>query len=88
MKTLNELRAFCEGYLDGLLACNADLYDWDDWVLWGGYDIQFNGQHWDELATDERTLVCDVYEAGWEVLPSQPMHRFTVTATITQGESK
>lgn len=80
MKTIDELRAFCEGYLDGLLACNTDIYDWDDWVLWGGYDIQFNGQHWDEMATDERTLVCDAHKAGWKGNLPAPLHRFTVTA--------
>ena len=87
MKTLQELTAMCEGYLEGLLARNTDLYDWDDWVLWGGYDIQFNGPYLDELAPDDkRSLVCDVYEAGWDVLPWQPMYRFVVTST--KGESK
>lgn len=87
MTTLEVLKAFCRGYLDGLLACNADISDWDDWVLWGGYDIQFNGPHRDTLASDDgKTLACDVYKAGWDVLPSQPMHRFTVTTT--EGESK
>jgi hypothetical protein len=87
MRNKEELIAMCEGYLEGLLACNADLFDWDDWVLWGGYDVQFNGPHWDELAPDDgRSLVCDVYLAGWEVLPSQPVYRFTVTST--KGEIK
>jgi hypothetical protein len=86
MKTLQELQIFCKGYIEGLRAHNADLYDWDDWVLWGGYDIQFNGAHWDEMATnDDRTLVCDVYQAGYDILPSTPMHRFTVTTT--RGET-
>lgn len=87
MKPIEELKSFCQGYLEGLLATNAHIDDWDDWVLWGGYDIQFNGSHWDDLATDDgKTLVCDVYEAEWVVLPSQPIHRFTVTTTT--GESK
>ena len=90
MRTIEELKAFCEGYLEGLLACNADIHDWDDWVLWGGYDIQFSGPHWDDLAPDDgKTLACDVYKAGWKLLPSQPTHRFTVTTTTaTEGESK
>ena len=86
MKSKEELVAMCEGYLEGLLACNADLYDWDDWVLWGGYDIQFNGPYLDEGAPDKRSLVCDVYRAGYDSLPSQPMHRFVVTSP--EGESK
>ena len=28
MKSKDDLIAMCEGYLEGLLACNADLYDW------------------------------------------------------------
>jgi hypothetical protein len=86
MKTNEELIAFCEGYLEGLLACNADLYDWDDWVLWGEYDIQFNGPYLDEGAPDERSLVCDVYKAGYDNLTERPMHRFVVTSP--KGESK
>ena len=87
MRSKEELIAMCEGYLEGLLVCKAHLYDWDDWVLWGGYDIQFNGPYLDDLAPDDkRSLVCDVYEAGWDVLPWQPMYRFVVTST--EGESK
>lgn len=90
MRSKEELIAMCEGYLEGLLACNVDLYDWDDWVLWGGYDIQFNGPYLDDLAPDDkRTLVCDVYRAGYDTLPSQPTYRFTVThRDNNQGESK
>ena len=86
MRTIEELRAFCEGYLNGLLACNADLYDWDDWVLWGGYDIQFNGPYLDEGAPDERSLVCDVYKAGWEGDLPPTLHRFVVTSTEGERE--
>jgi hypothetical protein len=88
MKTIDELKAFCEGYIEALIAAKADLYDWDDWVLWGGYDIQFNGPYYDELAPDdERSLVCDVYKAGWEGNLPPTLHRFVVTST-NQGESK
>ncbi len=87
MKTIEELKAFCEGYLEGLMACNAHLNDWDDWVLWGGYDINFNGPYWDDLAADDgKTLVCDVYPADWKDVRPPTLHRFTVTTT--QGETK
>ena len=83
MKPDEKLIAFCEGYLSGLLACNADLYDWDDWVLWDAYDINFNGPYLDEGAPDEHSLVCDVYPAGWEGDLPPTLHRFVV-----KGESK
>ena len=82
MRTIEELRAFAEGYLQGTLACNADLYDWDDWVLWGGYDINFFGTQYDlnELTTEQLRVVA--YPAGWEGDLPAPIHEFTV------GESK
>ena len=89
MKTIEELKTFCEGYLEGLLASNAHINDWDDWVLWDEYDINFNGPHWDDLAPDDgKTLVCDVYKAGWGDRLPPTTYRFTVTTTTTEEESK
>lgn len=77
MKTLDQLQAFCEGYLAA--ASSDDLSNWDDWVTWGGYEIQFNGQDLDRLATNAYSLACDVYFAGFEDLSSaQLLHRFAV----------
>ena len=71
MKTESELRAFCEGYLDGALACNADLYEWDDWVLWEDYDINFIGQYYTGQPLDANALLVVAYPRDWEgELPS------------------
>lgn len=78
MKTAEELKAFCAGYLEGALACNAELADWDDWVLWEGFDIQFHGTDYDGLAPHDKSLACSVYVAGYEELPDTPAHRFAV----------
>lgn len=61
-----ELTAFCRGYLEGALACNASLYEWDDWVLWNQYDINFVGQDYTSETLDEKSLLAVVYPAGWE----------------------
>ena len=83
MKELKELRAFCEGYLEGLLACNATVPAIDDWVVWGGYDINFAGADYSGHAKKDTDLHVDAYKAGWTDTPGDPLHSFTI-----QGESK
>ena len=78
MKTLEELRAFAQGYLEGALACNAILSGFDDWVIWGGYDINFAGADYTDVATD-KTLHVDAYKAGWVNDIGAPLHIFTIT---------
>lgn len=82
MKTLEELKAFCEGYREGALACNADLTAWDNCVIWGGYDINFAGSAYSQHA-DDNELRCDAYKAGWVDNIGEPIHSFTI-----KGESK
>ena len=81
MKTLEELKAFCEGYLDGLLATNADIYDWDDWVLWGGYDLNIFGTHYDINDLTDKQLRVVAYPANWQGDLPAPIHEFTVGET-------
>jgi hypothetical protein len=88
MKTLNELRAFCEGYAKGL-ANDRSFYGTtlegvDDWVQWGGYDINLFGSYLSvRLEDDTSSLSVDAYPAGWlDVLPD-PIHTFDI-----KGESK
>ena len=83
MKTLNELRAFCEGYLEGLMACNTRVFDIDDWVIWGGYDINFAGADYSVHAKTDNALRVDAYKAGWTDSIGDPIHSFDIT-----GESK
>lgn len=83
MKTLEELKAFCEGYL----ACyfgsvDMDVGGADDWVVWGGYDINLAGAEYSQHAEDDE-LRCDAYKAGWVDNIGEPIHSFTV-----KGESK
>lgn len=80
MTEQEKLEIFCQGYLEGVLASVTDADCVDDWVLWGGYDINLTGRDYDQGAQDERELACSVYMEGWEVLPSTPMFRFTVKA--------
>ncbi len=83
MKTLNELRAFCEGYLEGLMACNAIIPDMDDWVVWDAYDINFAGAEYSGHAKTDNDLHVDAYKAGWTDSLGDPIHSFTIF-----GESK
>ena len=77
MKTAEELKSFCAGYLEGALACNAELAEWDDWVIWGGYDVNFAGADYSDLAK-EKGLRCDAYKAGWVDNIGDPIHSFTI----------
>lgn len=83
MKTLEELQDFCEGYLDGLLACNARVFGIDDWVLWGGYDINFAGADYSTHVKNDNDLRVDAYKADWTDDIGEPVHSFTIT-----GKSK
>ena len=86
MSMYDDVKSFCQGYLEGALACNADLTAWDDWVVWGGFDIQFSGPEIDALASTPMSLACDVYEAGWLSLPDEPLYRFVVMTTVDEVE--
>jgi len=78
MKTLIELRAFCEGYLSGLMACNATVPAHDDWVVWGEYDINFVGSEYSYHAKKGGDLHVDTYKAGWVNTPGEPIYSFTI----------
>ena len=78
MKTLQELRAFCEGYLEGLLALHATVPTLDDWVVWGEYDINFAGADYSGHAKNENSLHVDAYRAGWTDSIGEPLHSFTL----------
>jgi hypothetical protein len=75
MKTVNELRAFCEGFL--MAQFDDDVADMDCWVLWEGYDINLAGANFSGHARD-RQLHCDVYKGGWKDTIGEPVHSFTI----------
>ena len=88
MKELNELRAFCEGYHQAALANDRAFYSntlagCDDWVVWGGYDINFAGADYSGHAKKDTDLHVDAYKAGWTDSIGDPLHSFTI-----QGELK
>jgi len=74
MKELNELRAFCEGYRFAA----TDLPATDDWVVWGGYDINFAGMDYSQHAETDQDLRIDAYKAGWTDSVGEPIHSFTI----------
>jgi hypothetical protein len=80
MKTIEELKAFCEGFARNLSA--EDVACADYWVIWGGYDINFVGADFSDRVK-EGEMLCDAYRAGWVDDIGAPVHTF-----IVKGESK
>jgi hypothetical protein len=76
MKTLNELRAFCEGYREGMP--DEDIYSADNWVVWYEYDINFAGAMYSGHARNEDSLHVDAYRAGWTDSIGDPLYSFTL----------
>ena len=82
MKSLNELRAFCEGYRLGLTNdrafYGATLAGLDDWIVWGGYDINLIGSEYSSNAQEENDLHIAAYPANWVDNLPDPIHSFTI----------
>jgi hypothetical protein len=86
MKTLIELRAFCEGYAKALVNDRAiygnssldTLAGIDEWVVWGEYDINFAGADYSGHAKNDNDLHVDAYKAGWVDTLGEPIHSFTI----------
>lgn len=76
MKTYEELMAFCEGYARGLH--DVDKYNADDWIVWGGYDINFAGAMYSAYAKTDTDLRVNAYKAGWTDTIGDPLHSFTI----------
>ena len=82
MKTLNELRAFCEGYRFGLVNdLTNDLAGLDDWIVWGGYDINLMGSDVSGHVKEETDLHIAAYPANWVDNLPEPIHSFTIVET-------
>ena len=73
MENLTNLKIFCEGYRHGA----QDLPTIDDWILWGGYDINFIGSEYSEHAT-KTDLYCVAYPANWTNQLPAPLHSFII----------
>ncbi len=87
MRTMEELYAFAEGYQRALQAerefMSADVSAMDDWVVWGGYDINFAGRDYSTNVSKPFALAVDAYRAGWKDDIGNPLYSF-----IIEGESK
>lgn len=77
------VRNFAEGYVQGALACNANFHEWDDWVVWNKYDINFVGPTYTSADLGKKDLLVVVYPRDW--LDNLPEHLFCF---IVEGESK
>jgi len=76
-------QAFAEGYWYAA-ANTGDLlvYYADDWVVWGGYDVNLVGGNYTPFIDNEKQLKVHAYPAGWGHTLPDPIHSFTT------GESK
>lgn len=78
MKTLEELKAFCEGYL----ACysgsvDMDIGGADDWVVWNEYDINLTGcEYAQDIDADEWSV--NAYPRGWTDNLPAPLFSFII----------
>ena len=76
MKTLEELKTFAEGYRACVVALEQAQHT-DDWVVWGGYDINFAGREYAAFTYNDDLRV-NVYPAGWGHELPDPIYSFTV----------
>lgn len=82
-KTFEELQAFAEGYQRARLTTEITLADVEDWVEWGGFDVNLTGSYLIDGLGDY-DLHVSAYPAGWrEVLPSV-IYSFIVRNTDTR----
>ena len=76
MKTIKELRAFCEGVIARL--DEDDLPSMDDWIMWGGYDINLAGYNHSGHARKRNHVHIEAYRDDWTNSLGEPIHIFTI----------
>ena len=78
--TKTQLRAFCKTYLAQALQRDTDVSGVDDWVQWGGYDLNFSGAYYDIRLPEDNTtaLYVDVYPDDWRDALPAPLFGFAV----------
>ena len=77
MRTFEELKAFAEGYREATKANGGLIEHADDWIVWGGYDINFAGREYAGFTYNDDLRV-NAYPAGWDGNLPDPIHTFTV----------
>jgi hypothetical protein len=85
--TDEKLKAFCEGYIQGITNerqfYGVTLASFDDWVIWGEYDINFVGKEYTGENLGDYDVLAVVYPKAWkEVLPDH------LDSFVVKGESK
>ena len=87
MKTLEELKAFCEDWHKHAVAEHSgDVSGLDEWFRWGGYDLNIFGAHYSvELsdAGDNSALIVCAYPGDWSTQLPEPIHQFTLKGATT-----
>ena len=91
MKTLDELKAFCEGYKRALVSDGTSftrsptfssdgtsITSTDDWVIWGGYDFNIAGADYVGPDITPKQLKVNAYQANWKGNLPEPIHSFTL----------
>jgi len=73
MKTLEQLKDFAAGYR----AATQDPAQTDDWLEWGGYDLNICGSELIDVLS-EHDLMVIAYPEGWVDTLPDPIHKFTV----------
>jgi len=64
--TYQDIVAFCETYKANALRKSEDLSGIDDWVRWGGYEINLFGSYYSlRIEGKDAALSVSVYPSGW-----------------------
>ena len=81
MKSVEELKAFVQGYRAAMMFTHkGDVSEVDDWVLWGGYDLNLFGSYYGVRLNDDTTaLSVDAYPQGWAGDLPDAIHSFDIT---------
>jgi hypothetical protein len=83
MENIENLKAFCEGYLMAYMRyVDMDTSDVDDWITWGGYDIKLCGAEHADVG-DKDFQVCAYPENSTRRTSTtdrdpDPIHKFTI----------
>ena len=83
MESIETLTIFCEGYLRAYINnVDMDTSHVDDWITWGGYDINLCGAEYADVG-DKDFQVCAYPENSTRRTSTtdrdpDPIHKFTI----------
>lgn len=80
IKSLNEIKVFCENYRQEQLRLNnADVSELDEWVTWGGRTLNLFGSYWGySLDGNKQALSVEVYTCNYPDEQEDPLHAFNL----------